>query len=56
MHTLAHQEPYRHRLEPHRRALTAHCYRMLGSLQDAEEVAQEALTRAWQRPTPVSTC
>ena len=42
-------EPFRTQIEPHRRAITAHCYRMLGSLQDAEEVAQESLLRGWQR-------
>src|SRR6185295_10823677 len=32
----------------HRPAVITHCYRMLGSLQDAEDVAQEVLTRAWR--------
>jgi RNA polymerase sigma-70 factor (ECF subfamily) len=44
----AHMTSFSEQIERHRRELQVHCYRMSGSLDDAEDLTQEALLRAWR--------
>ena len=42
------ESAFRELVEPYRRQLHLHCYRLLGSLQDAEDIVQETLLAAWR--------
>jgi RNA polymerase sigma-70 factor (ECF subfamily) len=42
------EEAFRRLVGPYRSPLQAYCYRMLGSVQDAEDALQDALLRAWR--------
>jgi RNA polymerase sigma-70 factor, ECF subfamily len=41
-------DAFRQLVEPHQKELHAHCYRMLGSVHDADDALQDALLRAWR--------
>lgn len=42
------QEAFEKLVEPYRREILVHCYRILGSFEDAEDISQEVLLRVWK--------
>jgi len=42
------EQAFRQLTDPHRRELQVHCYRIVGSIQDAEDLVQETLLAAWR--------
>ncbi|HEU0214575.1 MAG TPA: sigma-70 family RNA polymerase sigma factor, partial [Jiangellaceae bacterium] len=53
---LADQAAFAALVERHRRELHVHCYRMLGSFEEAEDLVQETFLRAWRNREGFEGC